>query len=150
MGFDDYTIEVDSEHRRGTIFIHNNPVLIKENLPLIVDSLNQLIQLIGRQKGWEPLFVDVNNYRRERENLIVELARATARKALATKQELPMPAMNAYERRLAHLELSTHPDVKTESVGKGHNRFVVVKPISAETSDQPKDETAGYSPSESQ
>ncbi len=129
MGFDDYKVDMDLEHRHGKIFIHNDPNLIKENLPMIVESLNHLVQLAARKQGESPVFLDVNNYRHERETLIAELARATARKALATKQEIPLPAMNSYERRLAHMELATHPEVTTESVGKGANRCVVVKPI---------------------
>lgn len=129
MGFDDIKLEVDEEHRHGSLFIHNDPGLIKENLPVIVESMNHLLQLVARRQGRQPLFLDINHYRKERENLIVELARATARKALATKQEIPLPAMNSYERRLAHMELAAHPEVVTESVGKGHGRYVVVKPI---------------------
>jgi predicted RNA-binding protein Jag len=37
--------------------------------------------------------------------------------------------MNAYERRLIHAELAARPDVKTESLGEGRGRYVVVKPI---------------------
>ena len=79
--------------------------------------------------GIEPVVVDVNNYRRERERLIIELAKAAARRAIATKESVNLPAMNAYERRLIHAELSMRPDVATESVGEGKDRFVVVKAI---------------------
>jgi len=37
--------------------------------------------------------------------------------------------MNGYERRLIHLELSSHPDVRTESVGKDKSRYIIIKPI---------------------
>lgn len=132
MGFTDFSVEVDEEHRHARIFIHNDPWLIKDQLPHLVETFNHLLQLIARKRGERPLFSDINNYRKERENLIIELARATARKALATKQEIPLPAMNSYERRLAHMELAAHPDIRTESVGKGHGRYVVVKPIAEE------------------
>ena len=75
-------------------------------------------------------FVDINNYQAERERIIQELAKAAARKVIATKIELPLPAMNAYERRLIHTELATHPDIKTESDGVGRERHVVVKLVS--------------------
>ena len=129
LGWNDYTVDFDTEHRHATVFVHNNPVLVKEVLPVLVESVNHLVQLIARRHGEQPIFVDVNNYRHEREHLIVELARATARKAVATKSEIPLPAMNSYERRLAHLELAVHPEVRTESIGKGKGRYVVVKPI---------------------
>lgn len=129
MGFHDYTVEVDEEHRHGTIFIHETPTLIKENLPVLVECLNHLAQLIARKGGAAPIFLDINNYRRDREKLITELARATARKVIATNKEISLPVMNSYERRLAHLELTAHPDVATESHGKGRGRYVVVKPL---------------------
>lgn len=129
LELNDFKLEVDEEHRHATLFVHNNPVFIKDNLPTLVESFNHILQLVARRNGKEPIFIDLNHYRKERENLIVELARATARKALATKQEVPLPAMNSYERRLAHMELAMHPEVKTESIGKGKARYVVVKPI---------------------
>jgi predicted RNA-binding protein Jag len=128
-GLTDYSIDVDSEHHHATVFIHDSPAFIKENLPALVECLNHIVQLIARKHDTQPIFVDINNYRKERERLIVELARATARKAVATKAEVPLPVMNSYERRLAHMELAAHPDVRTESFGKGHGRYVVVKPI---------------------
>lgn len=130
LGFTDYTLEVDEEHHHGAVFIHDDPRLVKDNLPMLVESANHLIQLVARKQGAQPIFLDINNYRREREHLIVELARATARKAVATKTEIPLPAMNSYERRLAHMELAAHPEVTTESVGRGRSRYVIVKPLS--------------------
>ncbi|MEK7463381.1 MAG: R3H domain-containing nucleic acid-binding protein, partial [Patescibacteria group bacterium] len=77
----------------------------------------------------ENLVLDMNNYRREREHLISELAKAAARKVLMNKQEVQLPAMNAYERRIVHMELASRPDVKTESSGLGPERHIIVKPI---------------------
>ncbi len=137
LGFDDYKLELDQEHRHGRAYIHNDPNLVRDNLPVLVESINHLLQLVAHKHGQQPIFLDINNYRRERESLIVELARATARKVVATKQEIPLPAMNSYERRLAHLELAAHPEVTTESVGKGHGRYVVVKPLGADSPPAP-------------
>ena len=44
--------------------------------------------------------------------------------------------MNSYERRLVHVELAIHPDVTTESIGAGKNRYVIIKPIGAEKKDR--------------
>ncbi len=140
LGFDDYAIQIDEENRRGAIFIHGHQKLIQEHLPLLVKNINYLIQLIARKQQTVPLFFDINNYRKERENLIVELARAAARKACATKSEVPLPAMNAYERRIVHLTLATHPDVRTESQGVGKGRFVVVKLIEEAPAEAAKEE----------
>lgn len=131
MGLEDYTVDIDAEHGHGHFYIHDHPTAIKENLAALVESVNHILQLVAHKENERPLFLDINNYRKERENLIVELAKATARKVVATKEEIPLPAMNSYERRLAHLELAAHPEVVTESVGKGKNRYVVVRPVGA-------------------
>ncbi len=129
MGFDDFSVHYEDGSSRFSIFI-NNGEFLKKFLPTFVVSLDYLTRLMANKIGGNvTVFVDINNYRREREALILELARAAARKVTATKQEISLPAMNAYERRLIHLELSTRPDVSTESVGEGKNRYVVVRPI---------------------
>ncbi len=129
MGFEDFSVNFDADSSRFSIFI-NDDLISEKNLPEIVDNLDYLTKLIAQKNNIETVFIDVNNYRRKREGLIVELAKAAARKVLAEKKEISLPAMNAYERRLIHLELAGHPDVKTESVGEGRSRYIVVKIIS--------------------
>lgn len=132
MGFDDFSINYEAENSRFLIFI-NEGEYFKKLAPAFVSELDHLLKLIDIKNGGQgAVFVDVNNYRRERENLILELARAAARKAVVTKEEISLPAMNGYERRLIHLELASHPDVKTESVGEGKGRYITIKPIASD------------------
>lgn len=133
LGFKDFRIEIDPETQRGVVFIYDNPALVKENLPAIVESVNHLTRLISKKHNLPPVFIDVNNYRKERENLIVELARAAAKKVAVTKEDIPLPAMNAYERRIVHSTLAVHPEVTTESIGEAKKRYVVVKLIREES-----------------
>jgi predicted RNA-binding protein Jag len=132
MGFNDFSVRYEEENSRFSIFINEGGAFFKRLLPNFVNNLDYLAKLIASKNKWVgagSVFIDINNYRRERENLILELARAAARKAASTKEEVVLPAMNAYERRLIHLELSSRPDISTESVGEKPNRYVVVKPI---------------------
>jgi spoIIIJ-associated protein len=128
MGFSDAVFEESTDHRLISIIISDS-FLTPERIPNLVLNLNRVSRLIAKRLGVAPFVVDVNNYRKERENLIIELARAAARKAVITKEPVSLPIMNAYERRLVHTELATRPDVKTESIGEGKNRYVVVKII---------------------
>jgi len=129
MGFHDYRVESKPEEKRVSLFIYDGGNLIKENLPNIVESVNHIFQMIARKNGAELVFLDVNNYREERKNLIAELARAAAKKAVATKTEVSLPVMNSYERRLVHMELAVHPEVTTESTGDAKERYVIIRPI---------------------
>ncbi len=129
IGFRDYRLEIKIDEHRGAVFIYEDQEIIKENLPAIVDAVNHILQMVAKKNKAESIFLDINNYRHDRERLIAELARAAAKKAMNTKTEISLPAMNSYERRLVHVELAVHPDVKTESAGEGKERYVVIKPI---------------------
>jgi spoIIIJ-associated protein len=129
IGFRDYNLEIKIDEHRGSVFIYEDQEMVKENLPAIVDAMNHVLQMVAKKNRAESIFLDVNNYRHDRERLIAELARAAAKKATATKTEISLPAMNSYERRLVHVELAVHPDVKTESAGEGKERYVIIKPI---------------------
>ena len=129
IGFKDYRLEIKIEERRGSVFIYEDQEMMKENLPAIVDAVNHVLQMVAKKNQAEAIFLDINNYRHDRERLIAELARAAAKKASSTKTEVALPSMNSYERRLVHMELAVHPEVKTESAGEGKERYVVIKPI---------------------
>ena len=129
VGFRDYRLEIKIDERRGSVFIYEDQEMVKENLLAIVDAMNHILQMVAKKNQAEAIFLDVNNYRHDRERLIAELARAAAKKAAGTKTEVALPAMNSYERRLVHMELAVHPEVKTESAGEGKERYVIIKPI---------------------
>jgi len=129
-GFRDFSIDADVEGKRISIFIHDFDV--RDMLPKIILDFERVAKLALKKidpASMENLVLDMNNYRREREHLISELAKAAARKALLNKQEVKLPAMNAYERRIVHMELASRPDVKTESFGLGQERHIIVRPI---------------------
>lgn len=128
MGMGDCAVNCDIEGKKLAIFV-NEGEWFKKILPKLILEVEHLTRIVAQKNGVENVFIDINNYRKERENIIVELAKASARKALLAKEEVKLPPMNAYERRLIHVELSTRPDVKTESIGEGRERCVVVKPL---------------------
>ena len=72
------------------------------------------------------LNVDINNYKKRRDEKIRELARDTARKVQRTKKAWNLKYMNSYERRLAHEEISNFPNIKSHSEGQEPKRYVVV------------------------
>lgn len=128
MGFEDFSVNYSADNGKISIFI-NDDLISENNLPIIVSNFDIIVKLIAQRNGIEFAITDVNNYRRKREDLILEIAKVAARKSVAEKREMPLPIMNAYERRLVHTELSKHPDIKTESVGEGKERYVVIKPL---------------------
>jgi predicted RNA-binding protein Jag len=125
MGFPAAEVALDEEKRKVIILIDDR--FVSENVVTILPALDHVINLMLKKQGLIPHVVDLNYYRKERERLIMELAKAAAKKASVTKQEVALPAMNGYERRLVHMELTTHPELKTESSGMGKDRHVIIK-----------------------
>ncbi len=70
--------------------------------------------------------VDINNYKRRRDDKIVRLARDTAEKVAQSGKSWNLRYMNSYERRLAHEEISKHRNVESHSEGREPQRYVVV------------------------
>lgn len=119
---------IDKENAKISVFFNENE-WFKRWVPQLVNDLNHISKTIAHKKKTTCVFIDINNYRKERENIITNLAKAAARKVVISKESLRLPAMNAYERRLIHTELASRPDISTESEGEGVHRCVVVKPL---------------------
>ncbi len=128
LGLRNAVIEVDEPARRISLTTDEDEWFTKQ-IPELVKEIKYLAALLAHKAGETPYVVDINNYRKEREKLILDIAKAAAQKVVTTKTEVRLPPMNAYERRLIHTELSMRPDVKTESSGEGRERCVVIKPI---------------------
>lgn len=128
LGYFHSEINFDDLNKRVSILIPETEGDATD-LSKVLPSLEKIINLMLKKSGAEIFAVDVNNYRRERERLIIELAKAAAHKALLYKMIMELPPMNSYERRLIHIEIAAKPDLITESVGVGSERRVVIKPI---------------------
>jgi spoIIIJ-associated protein len=98
-----------------------------------LQALQHLIRLIVRKKTDDKIkfVLDVNSYRQEKNQAVIEMAKNAAEEALRDGRPVMLRPMSAYERRLIHMELSQNTAVLTESVGEGDARKVVVKPANS-------------------
>lgn len=94
-------------------------------------ALQHLVRLIVRKKTDERVkfILDVNSYKKEKNESIVHLAKDMAKKAVEEGKAVALRPMSAYERRLVHMELSENEDIMTESIGEGEERKIVIKPV---------------------
>ena len=95
-----------------------------------LESLQHIARLVVRKKIEEKISfsIDINSYRAQKNESIIDQARELAQKALNEKRSVVMRPMSAYERRLVHLELKKNALVATESIGEGEERKIVIKP----------------------
>lgn len=97
-----------------------------------LEAFQHLARVMVRKNVEEKidLMVDVNAYRKEKTDSIIKLARNLAEEALSENRAVALRPMSSYERRLVHMELSQNEKIKTESVGEGDDRKVVIRPTS--------------------
>ncbi len=72
--------------------------------------------------------VDVEGYRARRERVLRELAKRMADRVRQNRQPITLEAMPPHERRIVHITLREHPTVKTQSIGEGDHRRVMILP----------------------
>lgn len=72
--------------------------------------------------------VDVEGYRARRERVLRELAKRMADRVRQNRQPITLEAMPPNERRIVHITLKEHPTVKTQSIGEGDRRRVMILP----------------------
>ncbi|MGB7874389.1 MAG: RNA-binding cell elongation regulator Jag/EloR [Anaerolineales bacterium] len=85
--------------------------------------------MVGKEvQQWVQLVVDVEGYRRRRENQLRRMARRMAEQAVKTGRRQVLEPMSSNERRIIHLELREHPAVTTESIGEDPHRKVTIIP----------------------
>ncbi len=89
-------------------------------------SLQYIVNLMvsRRFKDQAPFTIDVEGYRRRREDSLQELAFRMAEEVRSSGKPVTLEAMPAYERRIIHLALAKDPTVATASVGEGDARKV--------------------------
>lgn len=74
------------------------------------------------------VYLDIDNWRKSKEQKIEKMALATAAKVEETQQEEPLYNLKPSERRVIHALLTNHPKVTTESTGEGESRYLIIKP----------------------
>jgi spoIIIJ-associated protein len=93
-------------------------------------SMQYLVNLMlnRRVKTRTTVGIDVEGYRRRREETLRSLARRMADRVISSGQSITLEPMPPNERRIVHLTLADHPDVLTVSIGEGDARKVAITP----------------------
>lgn len=95
-----------------------------------LDSIQYLTSLVVNKKSNDEyirVILDIEGYRKKREETLKRLAKKTANKVIKYKREVKLEPMNPYERRIIHSKLQLNEDVKTYSEGEEPYRRVVIE-----------------------
>lgn len=74
--------------------------------------------------------LDSENYRKRREESLIQLANRLASRALRERKEIKLEPMPSFERKIIHSALAENENVKTFSTGMEPNRRLVIQPKS--------------------
>lgn len=94
----------------------------------VLNSLQTLLIAIAGKNLKEKIHVNVDilGYREKRKVVLENLAQRMANNVIKNKKSITLEPMPAYERKIIHTKLQESDKVKTESIGEGERRRVVI------------------------
>ncbi len=96
-----------------------------------LDALQCIARTLVNKKINESVkfILDINDYRRNKIDLLRDLAKDIAKQVLSKRVAVTLQPMPAYERRIIHLALVDDPQINTESIGYEYERRIIVRPV---------------------
>ena len=95
-----------------------------------LDALQCIARTLVNKKTNESVkfILDVNDYRKNKIDLLKNLAKDIAKQVLLKRVAVTLQPMSAYERRIIHLALINDSQINTESIGYEPERRIIVRP----------------------
>jgi spoIIIJ-associated protein len=95
-----------------------------------LNSLQFLAQLVMNRfsEQYSTVLLDAEDYRKRRNETLIQLAGRLAQKAVRTGQTVALEPMPSYERKVIHTALMSNKKIKTFSDGTEPHRHIVISP----------------------
>ncbi|MEH7123450.1 RNA-binding cell elongation regulator Jag/EloR [Bacillus sp. JJ1503] len=113
-------------------------ILTGEKIALLIgkrgqtlNSLQYLTQLVMNRysEQYINVLLDAEDYRKRRNDTLIQLAGRLAQKAIKTGQTVTLEPMPSYERKVIHTALADNKRIKTYSSGNDPHRHLVITPV---------------------
>ena len=126
-------IEVEVKKEGKTVLF----TLTGEKIALLIgkrgqtlNSLQFLTQLVMNRysEQYSTVLLDAEDYRKRRNETLIQLAERLAQKAVRTGQTVALEPMPSYERKVIHTALMKNKKIKTYSDGTEPHRHIVIAP----------------------
>ena len=119
----------------------NEPHFFIERGGEALQALNHLVRRIveskmlptevGTENNSNNIVIDINGFQKKRIENVRSLAHIMSERARYFKSNIEIDPMSSFERRIVHEFLANAIDLKTESIGLGPSRRVVIKYVGA-------------------
>ena len=96
-----------------------------------LDALQYLLNLAANRKNADDkvhFILDVEDYRRRREQTLIKLAKSVAERVIKIRRDVKLEPMNRHERKIIHTVLQDNDRVETHSAGEEPYRYIIVSP----------------------
>lgn len=95
-----------------------------------LEAIQYLIEKMINKKTTKKtrVMVDVEGYLEKRKNNLKQLASRMAEKAKKIKKPVTIGQMNAHDRRIVHIHLKDENGIRTQSIGDGYYRKLMIFP----------------------
>lgn len=123
------SIETDPEHILFNISGGNSAILIGKRGQTL-DAMQYLIEKIVNRQNDDRVRVqvDIEDYLKNRKDKLKQLAGRLAEKVKQTGKAASAGQMNAHDRRIVHMALKDDTAVRTQSIGEGLYRKLMIFP----------------------
>ncbi|MBW2036652.1 MAG: protein jag [Deltaproteobacteria bacterium] len=128
---DGATVQVDSQPDIINLSVEGaNSALLIGKHGRTLDALQYIVQKIVHKKKKTPIriSIDVEGYRARRKASLTQLALRLAGRVKLSGKPATISPMSAFERRIVHIALKDDPDVRTQSMGSGLLKKLVIFP----------------------
>lgn len=136
LGFNDFRVSIEASSIPGHVVYNikasDSALLIGkggQNLQALSKLVRDIIATKNLDKHYdsENFIVDVNNYQEDEVKQLIQ----TVNQALQSPKgyasnEIELPAMSSFNRRVVHAYLADKPKYNTRSVGNGPDRHIVI------------------------
>ena len=122
-------METDPEHILFNISSDNSAILIGKR-GQTMDAMQYLVEKIVNRQNDDRVRVqvDIEGYLKNRKNNLDQLAGRLAEKVKRTGKAASAGQMNAHDRRIVHMALKDDTAVRTQSIGEGLYRKLMIFP----------------------
>jgi spoIIIJ-associated protein len=117
---DDIYLEIKSDQEGILIGKHGRTL----------ESIQMLINRMVNKRLNNPMRVvlDINHYKKRRADSLVKMASQLGEKAKRTGKAITVGTFNARDRRIIHVALQGDTSIKTESMGEGATKKIIIIP----------------------
>jgi len=125
--------DIEASQRRGkllfTVSNGESGVLIGKRGQTL-EAIQYLLEKTINKKSANRVrvLVDVEGYLEKRRNNLQQMALRMAEKAKRTKKPVTIGQMNSHDRRIVHIQLKDEEGVRTQSIGDGYYRKLMIFP----------------------